>query len=423
MTDIYKWSTTADSNNSSDSAINWSEGQAPSTVNNSARAMMGRVAELVKDLGGTVTAGGTANGLTVTANSAFTTLANGRIIAFIAASDNTTAATLNVNSIGAKSLRKMTPDGDAALAGGEIQAGSVYLAVYNTALNGGSGGWLLINPTQAVLNLTDGSYIKTASEIMSFAGASGGYAFDALVWPATNDGAPLGTTSFSWSDLFLASGGVINFANGDFTITHADNELTFANDGTTRAKFTSTGRFFLGGSSYTGAIGEIGINLNGVSGTFAITSDNTSSSIYSTNNTAGDYYPLGFFLSGSQLGYIRTTSSGTEYNTTSDERLKDFTGEFSPSEAVTVIRADPVRMWDWKNGGGSSLGWGAQTSYQVSPHLATPGNDIEPGEPGHVPWAVDKGARTPYLWAALSWALDRIDDLEARLAAVEAQSG
>lgn len=46
--------------------------------------------------------------------------------------------------------------------------------------------------------------------------------------PATNDGAALGTTALSWSDLFLASGGVINFNNGDVTITHSANTLAFA---------------------------------------------------------------------------------------------------------------------------------------------------------------------------------------------------
>jgi len=43
-----------------------------------------------------------------------------------------------------------------------------------------------------------------------------------------DDGATLGTTAVQWSDLFLASGGVINWANGDVTITHSSNLLAFA---------------------------------------------------------------------------------------------------------------------------------------------------------------------------------------------------
>ncbi|MDO8581984.1 MAG: hypothetical protein Q7S16_03850 [bacterium] len=45
--------------------------------------------------------------------------------------------------------------------------------------------------------------------------------------PVSSDGAALGTSSLLWSDLFLASGSVINF-NADVTITHSSNTLAFA---------------------------------------------------------------------------------------------------------------------------------------------------------------------------------------------------
>lgn len=46
--------------------------------------------------------------------------------------------------------------------------------------------------------------------------------------PSTSDATALGTTAKMWSDLFLASGAVINFNNGDVTATHAANALAFA---------------------------------------------------------------------------------------------------------------------------------------------------------------------------------------------------
>jgi hypothetical protein len=46
--------------------------------------------------------------------------------------------------------------------------------------------------------------------------------------PLSTDGAALGSTSLMWSDLFLASGGVINFNNGNVTITQAAGKLTVA---------------------------------------------------------------------------------------------------------------------------------------------------------------------------------------------------
>jgi len=53
-------------------------------------------------------------------------------------------------------------------------------------------------------------------------------AVSATLTPSANDGAALGTTALSFSDLFLASGAVINFNAGDVTITHASDLLTLA---------------------------------------------------------------------------------------------------------------------------------------------------------------------------------------------------
>ena len=144
MSSIYDWAKSAGSNGNSDTTIAWPEGQTPGSVNNSARAMMARSAEFRDDISGAVTATGTANGIVVTANSAFTTLANGRVVAFTAAYTNTGAVNINVNSLGAKSVRLVTPSGDTALTGGEIRAGAVYLVMYASALNSAAGGWQLI---------------------------------------------------------------------------------------------------------------------------------------------------------------------------------------------------------------------------------------------------------------------------------------
>jgi hypothetical protein len=44
--------------------------------------------------------------------------------------------------------------------------------------------------------------------------------------PGVSNGSALGTTSLMWADLFLADAGVINFNNGEITLTHADLDLT-----------------------------------------------------------------------------------------------------------------------------------------------------------------------------------------------------
>ena len=58
--------------------------------------------------------------------------------------------------------------------------------------------------------------------------------------PGTSDGTALGTTSLMWSDLFLASGGVVNFNNGDVTLTHSGNTLTVAGGTLATAALTSS---------------------------------------------------------------------------------------------------------------------------------------------------------------------------------------
>lgn len=80
-----------------------------------------------------------------------------------------------------------------------------------------------------VINWNNGDVTVThASNQLFFAGASSGYLFDGVVVPTSSDGAALGNIVNMWSDLFLASGGVINFNNGDVTITHSSNALAIA---------------------------------------------------------------------------------------------------------------------------------------------------------------------------------------------------
>ena len=62
----------------------------------------------------------------------------------------------------------------------------------------------------------------------------------ATVSPNASDGVPLGTTSLMWSDLFLASGAVVNFNAGDVTATHSSNTLTIAGGTLATAALTTS---------------------------------------------------------------------------------------------------------------------------------------------------------------------------------------
>lgn len=52
--------------------------------------------------------------------------------------------------------------------------------------------------------------------------------FYGIVEPTTNDVATLGSGSRAWSDAFFADGAVLNFNNGNYTMTHSSSLMTFS---------------------------------------------------------------------------------------------------------------------------------------------------------------------------------------------------
>jgi microcystin-dependent protein len=128
----YLWSRTAASNATADSNVNWQEGQAPSSVNDSARAMMASAAAFRDDIAGAIVTGGTSTAYTVTSYQIFDTLAHmsGQVIAFTPHTTNGATVTLNVDSLGAKPLR---PAPSVELTAGVLIQGTPYTALYNNS--------------------------------------------------------------------------------------------------------------------------------------------------------------------------------------------------------------------------------------------------------------------------------------------------
>ena len=163
-------------------------------------------------------------------------MANGQILGWASRASYITATgnVMNIGSAGASGGFNFIANAVTSLAVNEF--GAVVTGVLNpvsndgAALGTGAASWSdLFLASGGVINWNNGDVTATHSaNALAFAGASSGYTFDAAVRPSANDAAALGSATVSWADLFLASGGVINFNNGDVTVTHAANALAFA---------------------------------------------------------------------------------------------------------------------------------------------------------------------------------------------------
>ena len=114
---------------------------------------------------------------------------------------------------------------------------------------------------------------------------------------------------------------------------------------------------------------------------------------------------IGFYKNGSAtaVGTITSTSTGTSYNETSDERLKENIVD-APAGNIDAIR---VRSFDWKvNGEHRKYGFIAQELEAVAPYAVTT------GEGPNDTWGVDYSKLVPLL-------VKEIQQLRARVATLE----
>jgi microcystin-dependent protein len=302
----YLWSRTAASNSTADSNVNWQEGQAPSSVNDSARAMMASLAGYRDDIAGAIATGGTSTAYTVTSYQVFNSLANmaNQVIAFTPHTTNGATVTLNVDGLGAKPLRSAP---SVELTAGVLIEGTPYTALYNNS----DAVWYLHNfhvnpyvvPLGGMLDYT-GSTAPNSAFVLPYGQAISRTTYSAyFTLVSTTYGVGDGSTTFNVPDL---RGRVV--AGKDDMGGSSANRLTDADDGLNGDTLGDTG----GGETQTLAQTNLpNVNFTvasgqTVSGTVTITSRGAGTS-------GSGLTSLG--LSGSNQETVTGTFSGTVTNT------------------------------------------------------------------------------------------------------------
>lgn len=131
---FWQWSTTANNNATADPTINWAEGMSPSSINDSARAMMAALAVNRGTTNGSITVGGTSTAYTMSSGQSFTNAAamDGAVVSFVATPTSAAGVTLNVDGVGAfpivSTVSVPVPDG-------ALLNGTIYSATFFNSLS------------------------------------------------------------------------------------------------------------------------------------------------------------------------------------------------------------------------------------------------------------------------------------------------
>lgn len=324
------------------------------TIDTIFQKLLALLAVFGDELGGIGTVAGTADAITLTSSATYPiqSLAAGIVLAFKAGAANTGAATINVDGLGAKAIRRQ---GDSALSANDIVANGVYLIRYDTAYNAAAGAWVLLNPTvSSSISAASTTELLTGTDASKYATADA----IAALWEKGTDIASAGTISIGEGGYFHITGTTtitdIDFAtakNGRWAMLVFDGALTLTHNATT---------LILPGAA----------NITTVAGDSCLVYQDASDNVKVTAYQRADGTPI---VSAGGITLL------TEQATTSGTADKDFTipagakrvtvmfNSISTSTASTLL----VQLGD--SGGVETTGYVAVSSIGTTPTTSTSG--------------------------------------------------
>jgi len=197
-----------------------------------------------------------------------------------------------------------------------------------------------------------------------------------------SSGTVIGAIYNNATDLVIAS---------DFTNAVSSSNVVFTCDGTERMRIDSSGNLLIGVTTSVGG-GSEGIELRGDAGYYK-----------TARYTAGSAGHWLLYNSNGNVGSVTTYSNSTQFNTSSDQRLKENIVD-APAGNIDAIR---VRSFDWKTDGShQKYGMVAQELVDVAPEAVTQ------GETDDDMWQVDYSKLVPMM-------IKEIQDLKAEVAALK----
>ena len=209
------------------------------------------------------------------------------------------------------------------------------------------------------------------------------------------------TTGSTGSD-----GASISMAGTSLQISNRENGvLQIYTNGTERVRIDSSGNLLVGTTSQISA-GKITVSGGtAASGITATTDATTGYSAASFQRTASVGTAVQFKQGASEVGSISVTSSATTYNTSSDARLKDITGEARGLEVINEL--NPV-SYNWKADGKADEGLIAQEVQEIVP------NAVSGSEEEH--YQMDYSKLVVHLVKAVKEQQEQIESLKGEIA-------
>ena len=369
-----------DASNNSGTMPSWSGSAAPSTLDDAGRALQGAVTREWNWRSYTLTATGTSDAKVLTYSVAPAAYYNGQRFAFIANTTNTASATLNVNSLGAKTVKKDVSGTLTNLSASDMVSGMFVEVAYNTAgdcfvwVNQGGVSASTANTFTASQTINGGSLPQNSNtayypqNTLAHAGATAGSAPYYVLNRArgtytsptiVSSGDVTGTLLYQGYDgsAYRAISAIVGVVDGTPGAGDMPGRLTFLTtpDGSTssveRMRIDSSGNVGIGTSTALGTYGKLRVGGTGYQALNVGSDDGSGVNMIVAANAATEgrvgtvtNHPFDFFTNGAAKARLDTSgnllitsSGGLGYGTGSGGTVTQITNK---NTGVTINKTN-----------------------------------------------------------------------------------